>query len=101
MVPHRNERGPTMADKNDEMRQETALSFDVQIVSSELSTGMWHVMLGGARQGTISIGRCGEFNVTMDDGTDTYCDEWHLDSLRKASAWAIRHLVGEEIEKRW
>lgn len=90
-----------MADKDGETRQASVLSFDVQITVSEFSSGTWNVVLGGERKGGIYIDCCGEFNVAMDDGADTYGDEWHLDSLRKASAWAIRHLVGEEIEKRW
>lgn len=35
----------------------------------------------------------------MKDGTETYGEEYRLDSLRKASEWAIAHLAYEEIGK--
>ena len=76
-----------------------AFSANIQIVHSELLQSYWDIMLNGEKMGGIGINSFGEFNVVMQDGSDTYGDDWHLDSLRKASAWAMRHLVGEEIEK--
>ena len=35
----------------------------------------------------------------MKDGIETYGEEYRLDSLRKASEWAITHLAHEEIGK--
>lgn len=50
---------------------------------------------------TCGIDRQGEFNVSMKDGIETYGEEYRLDSLRKASEWAIAHLAYEEIGKGW
>lgn len=37
----------------------------------------------------------------MKDGIETYGEGYRLDSLRKASEWAIAHLAHEEIGKGW
>lgn len=39
--------------------------------------------------------------VSMKDGIETYGEGYRLDSLRKASEWAIAHLAYEEIGKGW
>ena len=70
-------------------------------MSSDLLSGCWDVVLNGERKGTIGIDRQGEFNVSMKDGIETYGEEYRLDSLRKASEWAITHLAHEEIGKGW
>ena len=88
-----------MAD--DGMPVETAFLFDAKIVSSDLLPGCWDVVLNGERKGTIGIDRQGEFNVSMKDGIETYGEGYRLDSLRKASEWAITHLAYEEIGKGW
>ena len=68
-------------------------------MSSDLLPGCWDVALNGERKGAIGIDRQGEFNVSMKDGIETYGEGYRLDSLRKASEWAITHLAHEEIGK--
>lgn len=70
-------------------------------MSSDLLPGCWDVVLNGERKGTIGIDRQGEFNVSMKDGIETYGEGYRLDSLRKASEWAITRLAHEEIGKGW
>lgn len=70
-------------------------------MSSDLLPGCWDVVLNGERKGSINIDRQGEFNVYMCDGIETYGEGYRLDSLRKASEWAITHLAYEEIGKGW
>ena len=81
--------------------QAVAFSANIQIVHSEVLQSYWDVMLADEKMGGIGINSYGEFNVVMQDGTDTYDDDFHFDSLRKASAWAMRYLISEEIEKGW
>ncbi|GEM_PF-3930120 len=78
-----------------------AFSANIEIVKNDDIPIYWDVIFNGEKRGGIGINSFGEFNVCMQDGIDTYSDEWPLDSLRKASAWVMRYLVTEEIEKGW
>lgn len=77
------------------------LSANIEIVPSDVLSTCWNVVCGGEKKGDIMIDPCGEFNVSMMDGTDTYDGEWRLDSLRKAAAWAMEHLIDQEVRKGW
>lgn len=68
-------------------------------MSSDLLPGCRDVVPNGERKGAIGIDRQGEFNVPMKDGIETYGEGYRLDSLRKASEWAITRLAHEEMGK--
>lgn len=92
-----------MADIGEEFEKSrtVALSASIEIVKSEVLSSSWNVVLDGEEKGCICIDHYGEFNVTMKDGTETCDGEWRLDSLRKAAAWAMEHLIDQEIRKGW
>lgn len=71
--------------------------ISVEIVKNSICD--WDVLLDQEQVGRIFVDSLGFFNVRMNDGVEARGSEWSFESLRKASSWAMRHLVTETIEE--